>query len=91
MRFVMFGSFIIPRFHQAFHSNHGCIRLRDRRYIESKNNNERKDLHIAYTSRLFNKAEQNYSTIEKELFAIIYSVQFFPSYIYGRKFTLTDI
>jgi len=89
----MFGNFItaiIPRFHQAFHSNHGCIRLRDRTYIESKNNNERKDLRITHTSWLLNKAEQNYSTIEKELFPIIYSVQFFP-YIYGRKFTLTDI
>jgi len=37
---------------------------------------------------LLNKAEQNYSTIEKELLAIVYSVQFFRPYIYGRKFTL---
>jgi len=43
--------------------------------------------HIAYTSWLLNKAEQ-YSTIEKELLAIVYSVQFFILYIYGRKFTL---
>jgi len=47
-----------------------------------------KDLPITYTSRLLNKAEQNYFIIEKELFAIVYSVQFFQSYIYGRKFTL---
>jgi len=32
-----------------------------------------KDLSIVYTSRLFNKTEQNYSTIEKELLAIVYS------------------
>jgi len=47
-----------------------------------------KDLSIAYTSRLLNKTEQNYSTIEKELLAIVYSVQFFRPYIYGRKFAL---
>jgi len=47
-----------------------------------------KDLTIAYTFRLLNKAEQNYFTIKKELLAIVYSVQFFRLYIYGRKFTL---
>jgi len=36
-----------------------------------------KDLPIAYIIRLFNKAEQNYSTIKKELFTIVYSVKFF--------------
>jgi len=49
---------------------------------------KKKDLSIAYTSRLLNKAEQNYSTIKKELFAIVYNIQFFRPYIYGRKFTL---
>ncbi|XP_026830978.1 uncharacterized protein LOC113563519, partial [Ooceraea biroi] len=47
-----------------------------------------KDLPIAYTSRLLNTAEQNYSTIEKELLAIVYSVNYFRPYVYGRKFTL---
>jgi len=73
---VMFETLIIiPRFHQIFHGNHKCIGLCDRRYIESKNKilNQaiRKDLSIAYTSQLLNKVEQNYSTIEKELFAIV--------------------
>jgi len=43
-----------------------------------------KDLPIAYTFRSFNKAEQNYSIIEKKLLAIL----FFRPYIYGRKITL---
>jgi len=47
-----------------------------------------KDLPIAYTSRLLSKIEESYSTIEKELLAIVYSIQFFRTYIYGRKFTL---
>jgi len=44
-----------------------------------------KDLSIAYTSRLI---KPNRIIIEKELLAIVYSVQFFRPYIYGRKFIL---
>lgn len=47
-----------------------------------------KDLPIAYASRLLNSAEQNYSTIEKELLAIVYCVNHFRSYLFGHKFTL---
>jgi len=43
---------------------------------------------IAYTSRLLNAAEQNYFTIEKELLAIVYSVNYFRPYLYGHKFSL---
>ena len=47
-----------------------------------------KDLPIAYTSRLLASAEINYSTIEKELLAIIYCVAHFRPYLYGRRFYL---
>lgn len=47
-----------------------------------------KDLPIAYTSRLLNTAERNYSTIEKELLAIVYCVNQFRPYLYGRNFQL---
>lgn len=45
-----------------------------------------KDLPIAYRSRFLNAVEQNYSTIEKELLAIVYCVQHFRPYLYGRQF-----
>jgi len=46
------------------------------------------DRPLAYTSRILNKVEQNYSTIEKELLAIVYSINHFQPYQYGLQFTL---
>jgi len=47
-----------------------------------------KDLPIAYASRLLNPPEKNYSTIEKELLAIVYCTHYFRPYVHGQKFIL---
>lgn len=47
-----------------------------------------KDLPIAYCSRLLNTAERNYSTIERELLAIVYGIKYFRPYVYGQEFNL---
>ena len=46
---------------------------------------------ISYTSQHLNKTQTNWSTIEKEAYAIVHAVKIFYSYLYGRKFqVLTD-
>ena len=47
-----------------------------------------KDLPITYASRTLNDAETRYSTIEKELLAVIFAVEHFRPYLYGQQFTL---
>lgn len=47
-----------------------------------------KDQRISYASRVLNSGEINYFTTEKELLAIVYCVEYFRPYLYGRNFTL---
>ena len=45
------------------------------------------DLPVAYMSRVLVGPELNYSTMEKECLTVLYAVNQFRPYIYGRKFT----
>ena len=55
--------------------------------LSQKDNNQREHP-IHYASRSLNTAERNYSTIERELLAIIYATDKFRYYLYGKKFTI---
>ncbi|CAD7001845.1 unnamed protein product [Ceratitis capitata] len=43
---------------------------------------------ISYASRSLNGHEKNYSTVEKELLAIVWATKYFRPYLFGRHFTI---
>ena len=47
-----------------------------------------KERPISFASRMPNKAEKNYSTIHKELLAVVFGTQVHRCYLYGQKFRI---
>ena len=43
---------------------------------------------IGFTSRMLNEAEKNYSTKDRETLAVVWSVEHFRPYLFGRRFTI---
>lgn len=43
---------------------------------------------IAYASTKFNSAERNYSTVDREFYAMQWAISHFHYYLYGRRFTV---
>ena len=43
---------------------------------------------IAYASRVLEDRERRYSTIKKEMLAMVYAIKHFSHYLYGRPFTV---
>lgn len=48
------------------------------------------DAPVAYAARTLNSAEINYATVEKELLAMVFSVEHFRPHLYARKFILVS-
>ena len=47
---------------------------------------EEREVVIAYASKHLSKSQVNWSTEEKECFAILHATKVFYSYLYGRRF-----
>jgi hypothetical protein len=52
----------------------------------AQNPTSKYDQPMVYASRLLNKAEQNYTTIEKEALGMVYALHKFRFFLLGNKF-----
>lgn len=44
----------------------------------------------AYASKHLKEHEANWSTTEKKLYAIVHAIEVFRTYLYGRRFTVSQ-
>jgi len=62
---------------------HKCIKYNSQGYVGSKSL-KKCDQPIAYTSRLLNNVEKNYTTTKREAFAMVYALHKFRHYLLGE-------
>ncbi len=77
-----------PDFNKPFFLNTDASNFTIGAVLSQKKPNSDTLFPISYASRTLNKAELNYSTIEKELLAIIWAVKHFRPYLFGHKFVI---
>ncbi|GJQ87669.1 hypothetical protein Trydic_g7802 [Trypoxylus dichotomus] len=56
--------------------------------VQSSQGSVGRDKPISYASRALSETEQTYSTIEKELLAVVWTTKYFRPYLCGGKFTI---
>ena len=79
-----------PNFNETFYLATDASKIGISAVLDQRDKENREHA-IHYASRTFNSAERNYSTIERELLAIVYAVDKLRYYLYGKKFTsITD-
>ncbi|CAB3986622.1 Transposon Ty3-G Gag-Pol poly [Paramuricea clavata] len=55
--------------------------------LTQKDENEEEKV-VSFASKAFSGAEKNWTTTEKEAFAVVWALQYFHPYVYGRKVTI---